>query len=759
MSTLRRLISRRGTTTNGYGDGGTPRPSTSDSDHDEPVDAPDARENSAISSSDYARRRRELMALYRDLRALGFMPVRHVAVSLTFPCRANAFLDVPNITVIGGQSAGKSSLVEAVSGINVPRDSGTCTRCPMECTMSGESDSWSCQISLRFDYKQDGSKYATPETHAFGSILTDKTAVELWLRRAQAAILHPHIQYQNFYTKTEDQLKNPPADDRRLSFSKNAVLVELRDSTLTDLGFVDLPGLIQNDAPEAIRVVRDLTVSRINARKTLILVTIPMSGKFFPHSFYDLQNQEAARLAKEADRDGVRTIAVLTKPDLLGPGATGSRQTWTDVLEGRRFELKHGYYCVRLPDDAERAQAITKTESERRATEYFNSTQPWRDITDRSRFGVPNLSACLSRLLVSHMEDSLPGLRRQVTGLLEKCSDDLNRLPSPPVSDSEPAAAVLLMVTEFCRAFRAAVFGDTEDHKAFVQTNRQHYARFQADIKSTVPDFRPFSGHVNYRNPNLDVVETRDGVEPVGPLDLVDVRQVITGSITWELPSHVPFDAMKSLVSRFTGQWRNPSLACFQAVVKSASDFLSDTLMDKYFAQFTQLKDYIRELTCAELDRCRVEALKTLEKMLTETHAWLGRYNSVHRHSGHYLPSVFGSPGRPRSPSPSPVRYIEIEGVAFSDELHLMAKTRAYWQIAYQRIIDYVPLLIEHEFNQRMAERLQPMLFEQLLSGSDVGVKMQELMAEDPVVCAQRRSLKMQIERLSEIKQKLDGLT
>ncbi|KAJ7609630.1 P-loop containing nucleoside triphosphate hydrolase protein [Roridomyces roridus] len=669
MSTLRRLISRRGTT-NGHGDGGTPRPSASDSDHDEPVDAPDARENSAISSSDYARRRRELMALYRDLRALG----------------ANAFLDVPNITVIGGQSAGKSSLVEAVSGINVPRDSGTCTRCPMECTMSGESDSWSCQISLRFDYKQDGSKYATPETHAFGSILTDKTAVELWLRRAQAAILHPHIQYQNFYTKTEDRLKNPPADDRRLSFSKNAILVELRDSTLTDLGFVDLPGLIQNDAPEAIRVVRDLTVSRITARKTLILVTIPMSD--------DLQNQEAARLAKEADRDGVRTIAVLTKPDLLGPGATGSRQTWTDVLEGRRFELKHGYYCVRLPADAERAQAITKTESERRATEYFDSTQPWRDIADRSRFGVPNLSACLSRLLVSHMEDSLPGLRRQVAGLLEKCSDDLNRLPSPPVSDSEPAAAVLLMVTEFCRAFRAAVFGDTEDHKAFVQTNRQHYARFQADIKSTVPDFRPFSGH------------TRDGVEPVGPLDLVDVRQVITGSITWELPSHVPFDAMKSLVSRFTGQWRNPSLACFQAVVKSASDFLSDTLMDKYFAQFTQLKEYIRELTCAELERCRVEALKTLEKMLV-----LERVPLFTKHG------------------------------------------------SFARIIDYVPLLIEHEFNQRMAERLQPMLFEQLLSGSDVSVKMQELMAEDPVVCAQRRSLKTQMERLSEIKQKLDGLT
>ena len=38
-------------------------------------------------------------------------------------------MDLPQIAVIGQQSAGKSSVIEAISGITLPRSPGTCTRC------------------------------------------------------------------------------------------------------------------------------------------------------------------------------------------------------------------------------------------------------------------------------------------------------------------------------------------------------------------------------------------------------------------------------------------------------------------------------------------------------------------------------------------------------------------------------------------------------------------------------------------------------
>ncbi|KAJ7689053.1 P-loop containing nucleoside triphosphate hydrolase protein [Mycena rosella] len=670
------------------------------------------------------------------------------------------FFDLPSITVIGGQSAGKSSLVEAVSGINVPRDSGTCTRCPMECTMSSSAETWSCNISLRIDYNRHGVKTETV-THSFGPTITDKATVELWLRRAQAAILSPHIPHNDFFTKTDAELRNAPPDVDRLAFSKNAVLVVLCDPTITDLSFVDLPGLIQNERADVIEVVHDLVVSRITSNNTLILITIPMSD--------DLQNQQAARLAQDADPAGERTIAVLTKPDILGVGATGSRQNWKDILEGKKHQLTHGYFCVRLRDDAERSRELSRAESERRAAAYFDTTQPWRDIVDRTRFGVPNLASFLSKLLVARIETNLPTLRHKLNELLEKYNDELFQLPPPP--SSEPAAEVLLRTTAFCEAFKAGVFG--KDHKTLSQANRRLYLQFKAEIRSTSPDFRPFEGHSNYRDPNITDSEPRDveisAVETGrnDPLDLLDVRQVIADSIAWELPNHVPFAATQTLVLRFTSQWMAPSLSCFQAIVESSSQIL-DRLMANHFGQFTQLETYIRSLTYVELETCKEQAQEILEKILaletlplftqnthnlrSESNSWLARYTSVRYNYRHYFGTNIASPY-------TPLHQLFNGEDPFSDELALMANVRSYWQVAYQRVIDYVPLLIEHEFNQRLAGRLQEMLFENLLQGPDSSARMQELLTEDPGISAKRSALEGRIARLLEIKQKLDALS
>lgn len=689
------------------------------------------------------------MTLDKNLRALG----------------ANTFFDLPSITVIGGQSAGKSSLVEAVSGINVPRDSGTCTRCPMECTMSSSATTWSCSISLRIDYNAEGVKAETA-THSFGPVITDRATVELWLRRAQAAILSPHLPHSEFHTKSELELRTP--DAARLPFSKNAVLVVLCDPAITDLSFVDLPGLIQNESRDVINVVRDLAVSRIASENTLILVTIPMSD--------DIQNQQAAQLAKDADPAGERTIAVLTKPDILGAGATGWRQKWKEVLEGKDHKLKHGYYCVRLPDDDERSRGLLREESERRAANYFNSTPPWRDIIDRTRFGVPNLAAFLSKLLVARIETNLPSLKKKLDALLKQYNEDLLQLP--PAPSSEPAAEVLLRVTAFCEAFKAGVFGN--DHKDLAQGNRRLYLQFKQEIRSTSPDFRPFEGYEEYVNPNIVDSEPRDvGVSaveigPSDPLDLLDVRQVIADSIAWELPNHVPFGATQTLVLRFTSQWVAPSISCFKAVVDASSALLNG-LMGIYFGQFTQLESYVRQLTQAELESCKEQARETLEKLLAlekvplftqNTHyllseklVWLARYTAVRHNTRRYLRPEEGPGSRADRGPVYPMAHSAIEEDPFFDELALMATVRSYWQVAYRRIIDYVPLLIEHEFSQRLAGRLQAMLFGNLLQGPDASANMQDLLNEDPVISAKRSVLEGRIARLLEIKQKLDGLS
>ena len=85
----------------------------------------------------------KLIQCIDDLRNLG---IEDLGVSL------------PEICVVGDQSTGKSSLIEGISQIKVPRQAGACTRCPMEIKLSLDtSHPWKCDIYLHKTYMFDGS--------------------------------------------------------------------------------------------------------------------------------------------------------------------------------------------------------------------------------------------------------------------------------------------------------------------------------------------------------------------------------------------------------------------------------------------------------------------------------------------------------------------------------------------------------------------------------------------------------------------------
>ena len=88
---------------------------------------------------------------------------------------------------------------------------------------------------------------------------------------------------------------------------------------------------------------------------------------------------------------------------MLGDGAINARQSWLDVIEGREHRLNHGYYCVRLPDDAQRAQRLSKTTLQRLEAEFFETNPPWSGVADRGHLGVPAFVKDISILLVSHI--------------------------------------------------------------------------------------------------------------------------------------------------------------------------------------------------------------------------------------------------------------------------------------------------------------------------------------------------------------------
>ncbi|CAG8828743.1 18910_t:CDS:2, partial [Dentiscutata erythropus] len=88
--------------------------------------------SNTIAETQYAKKASHYINILNDLRRIG----------------AHSAVDLPTIVFCGNQSAGKSSLLEAISSVQLPRSDGTCTRCVMELRLIELETEWSCQISL-----------------------------------------------------------------------------------------------------------------------------------------------------------------------------------------------------------------------------------------------------------------------------------------------------------------------------------------------------------------------------------------------------------------------------------------------------------------------------------------------------------------------------------------------------------------------------------------------------------------------------------
>ncbi|KAJ3722601.1 P-loop containing nucleoside triphosphate hydrolase protein [Lentinula raphanica] len=562
-----------------------------------------------ISDTVYSTRSKALLGLVTQLTALG----------------AQNDLDLPRITVIGNQSAGKSSVVEAISGITVPRDPGTCTRCPMECRLHSSSQGWSCRISIRYEYGHDGRRLREVTEKVFIGKIINKSQVELALRRAQFAVLNPDVPFEKVLAASAAELKGMTSP-KSMPFSQNVVCVDLEGPDLTDLSFIDLPGLIQNAEPKVVQLVEDMVISHIKG-DCIILVAIPMTD--------DIENQKALRLASQADRDGRRTIGVLTKPDMLGTGSTKAAQLWLDVIDGRRHPLVLGYYCTLQPNDDQRSAGIEHSTAREGETKFFETTAPWCQSTNPSNFGTHNLVSTLSKLLVQVIDRRLPGIREDASKQLSECREALTRV-APPISE-EPATYMLSLITSFCADFQTLVRGNAESAE-LIRQHRQTFRKFKFAIRKTAPSFVPFeSSHpmTNFYNCLDD--EENDPVAKVSALaksamNLTQVRRHIDQSLTRELPNNVPYESKASLIVRFQTTWPEAVDECFEAVEAATLKVLQD-MIERYFGRFNLLQSHIRTLITTLMDEHK-------EKCQTMLNATLATERMPYTQNDHYLEST-----------------------------------------------------------------------------------------------------------------------
>lgn len=95
------------------------------------------------------------------------------------------------------------------------------------------------QVLLRNEKDVKGNKLPEIREDKFGPAIFDKSSLEQMLRRAQLAILNPSLPTKQFETVDTDGL----IDLTELQFSPNVVCVDISGPGVTNLSFIDLPGM------------------------------------------------------------------------------------------------------------------------------------------------------------------------------------------------------------------------------------------------------------------------------------------------------------------------------------------------------------------------------------------------------------------------------------------------------------------------------------------------------------------------------------
>ncbi|KAJ7249503.1 P-loop containing nucleoside triphosphate hydrolase protein [Mycena haematopus] len=698
-------------------------------------------------------------------------------------------IDLPQIAVIGSQSAGKSSLIESISGITLPRAAGTCTRCPTECRLAYSDAPWKCTVDLHFITDKDGQSLGQPRNEPFGDPILDKSGVEDRIRRAQRAILNPSKPARYFLDEEEDD------DPTEVSFSTNYISLQITGPEVADLSFVDLPGENSTSAPSAevatnIAMVQSLVTSYISKPSCVILLTVACET--------DFENQGAHHLTKEYDPEGKRTIGVLTKPDRI---PHGDEESWLPLIRNEQEPLENNWYCVKQPGSQDLKQGITWEDARARENDFFTLTPPWSDLDPmyQKYLRTSNLVGRLSLILSALISKRLPQIQIELENTIQKTRDGLHKLPKPPSSD--PVGEIASLLHQFMGGLDNVLEGVC-DSQGLLQTIRPAHKRFRREIRNTAPEFRPFEETEENLFSPFPFLVHEDGragsgdtqASGAGEASLIFIDEVLDraqASRTRELPGHYPFVVQKSFIAEFTAKWAAPAQLLCRAVHSTLAQHVKE-LITRHFSSFGQgglmqrvtilVQDHMNQRAeAAQALLTKLIALETETPLTLNEHyladykvKFLSHYKSARQKKQNPVLAKAIDAYRPLSVSSSGIAQalsgLSDIGLAVTPKdlvkllppdrmdaaLNIMADVRAYFQVAYKRIADNVPLAIDHELVRGVGRELLPALYRGLgLNGPD-GVRIcREFAQESPSVAGKREELLKRLERLESASREL----
>lgn len=333
-------------------------------------------------------------------------------------------IPLPTIVAIGDQSSGKSSLLESLAGVPLPKGTGIVTRVPLILRLMSSKNGEGASAAIEYD----------PPNQPRVS-----RSVAMW--EVEEAI---------------QQATNALADKRKGVVNAPITLTVQRED-LPDLTLVDLPGIARvavDDQPEDIeKLIVDMINEFIEKPETIILNVLS--------SEVDFATCGSIKLSRNVDKSGERTLAAVTKVDRAPPGLR-------EKVEQNAVKLRLGYVLVRNKTDKERSLEEAREAEER----MFRTLEDLKDLDERMR-GIPALARVLCEIQAQRLAKAIPAIQTKISKLLVLRQEELEKMPLM-VTSSQEAGILASRLLQARREMMKDILVGKYGH--FPSTNDMHVA-------------------------------------------------------------------------------------------------------------------------------------------------------------------------------------------------------------------------------------------------------------------------------------------
>lgn len=339
------------------------------------------------------------------------------------------YVSLPQIIVCGDQSSGKSSVLEAISGVSFPIKGNLCTRFPTELILRKSKH---VGVSVSIVPHQSRNEAERESLGNFRESLDGFGALPDLIEKAKTAM----------------------AIGPFGAFARDLLRIEISGPDRPHLTIVDLPGLIHSETKQQstsdVELVQEVVKSYMKEPRSIILAVVSAKN--------DYANQIVLKLARAADKNGTRTLGVITKPDVLIPGSD-SEAMYVSLARNLEVEFRLGWHVLKNMDSETGKWSLAKRDE---TEQQFFEDGIWATLP-QSILGISLLRERLSKLLFTQIAAELPSLVNEIELKSSACRAQLQKLGQPRASLDEQRLYLLTLSSLSQSLTKAAVDGTYND--------------------------------------------------------------------------------------------------------------------------------------------------------------------------------------------------------------------------------------------------------------------------------------------------------